>query len=906
MENSRYAYYAFISYNHRDSKQAKWIQEELENFKFPTKLKKDYGSRIPDSLRPIFRDATDLNAGVLEENLKRELLDSRFLIVVCSPESAQSEWVNKEVDFFIQNGREDQIIPLIVAGKPDAADEKEQCFVPALRNLKKEILGISIPELGAEKALVKVVAKMLSLKFDQLWQRHERQKRRAKRIKRSLAFIMLLLLIGSGFFAWDYNREKISYYADFVDKWGVPTGIIPLTKEQVAHRQGSYRFVSKQGKTRRVEYVNSHGIILGSNGIHSDYLIGGIYAPVNIKINYRENGSVSNIAWFNERNAKIFDLSFSKERQGFLMEMKNLEKKPGEYHDLWGESKVRVYSIMRDSRGFISRMMYRNVQGYQVWDKNKSFGEAYTRNSRGQILSTVHLDKSGLQMEDDLKYEYVYDSLGFLQEISCTRKNEEKRSRVVRYSHDSWGNIISVREYDDDGNPRYDQKGVFERKYEYDDFGNVIKIARFDANKELICEKGSREAYVLMDYNYNEKGLVKKISSYGIDGEPLMTEEGWYTVSDEYDDKGRIVKTNYWDKDGKPFGIGNTDVSEERYEYDNDGHMISERYFDANGSLTKKHGVLASSKYEYDDKGNLIKLIHLDNQNAPTKGAVETRFEYDEQGNTTKRSAYDKDGHLTMCEFGYAVEASDYDEFGNRIKESFYDTNGALTKGSFSSYAVVIYDYNKYGYISRTCFYDENQNKVLNFEGIACESFEYDENGNAIKTVYEGTDGKVIKNKGGFSEERKEYDEKGNIIEEKYFDENGNPVIAASGFASVKTKYNKQKEFTEKTYYDTVGKHIMNNFGFATVIRKFDDFGNLVEQAYFDTVGRLVDPEGWYWKMTAPCARNLYEYDERNRLVKQSCHNADDSEVYYTVTTYEGSKKNEKKYRPSGEPWEEK
>ena len=192
MENSRYAYYAFISYNHKDSKQARWIQEELENFKFPTTLKNDYGSRIPDSLRPIFRDATDLNAGILEENLKRELSDSRFLIVVCSPESARSEWVNKEVDFFIQNGREDQIIPLIVAGKPDAADEKEQCFVPALRNLKKEILGISIPELGAEKALVKVVAKMLSLKFDQLWQRHERQKRKAKRIKRSLAFIMLL------------------------------------------------------------------------------------------------------------------------------------------------------------------------------------------------------------------------------------------------------------------------------------------------------------------------------------------------------------------------------------------------------------------------------------------------------------------------------------------------------------------------------------------------------------------------------------------------------------------------------------------------------------------------------------------------------------------------------------------
>ena len=896
MVNSRYAYYAFISYNHRDSKQAKWIQEELENFKFPTTLKKEYGSRIPNSLRPIFRDATDLNAGVLEENLKRELLDSRFLVVVCSPESAQSEWVNKEVNFFVQNGREDQIIPLIVAGKPDAADEKEQCFVPALRNLKKEILGISIPELGAEKALVKVVAKMLSLKFDQLWQRHERQKRRAKRIKRSLAFIMLLLLIGSGFFAWDYNREKISYYADFVDKWGVPTGIIPLTEEQVAHRQGSYRFVSKQGKIRRVEHVNSHGLILDGVVRHSDYHIYGHYVPDNMEINYHENGSVSNIACFDKRNARIFDLRFSKEGKSFLMEIRPRKKEWEKNFGELAESKVRMYSITRDSSGFISRMMYRNAQGYPVWDKKKSFGEAYTRNSRGQILSEIRLDKSGRQMEDDLKYENVYDSLGYLQERSRTRKNEEKRNRVKRYSYDDWGNLISERNYDDDGNPQYDEDGIFEEKYEYDDFGNVVKIAKFDANKELICGKGSRIAYTLMDYN--EKGLEIKKSAYGIDGEPVMTEDGWFTISREYDDKGRPIKENYWDKDGKPVGKEGTDVSEQRYEYDIDGNIVCQSFFDANGNLTEKNGY-AIEKREFDDKGNVVKFSYFDAQNVPVKGSAEFIFEYDEQGNIIKASAYDKDGHLAIYNFGSAVEISDYDEFGNLVKQSYYDTKGVLTKNSHGL-AVVTGDYNQYGRISRACSYDENQNKILLDGGYACESFEYDENGNAIKTVFEGTNGNAIKNKVGFSEQRNEYDEKGNIIEEKYFDTNGNPVIIDYGYASVKRKFNKQNELIEESYYDTTGKPIMNDDGFAKVIRKIDDFGNRIERAFFDTKGRLVTMKD------TPCARDLYEYDERNRLVKQSCRNADDSEMYYTVTTYEGSKKTERKYHPSGEPWDEK
>ena len=923
MENTRYAYYAFISYNHRDSKQAKWIQEELENFKFPTTLKKDYGSRIPDSLRPIFRDATDLNAGVLEENLKRELLDSRFLIVVCSPESAQSEWVNKEVDFFIQNGREDQIIPLIVAGKPDAADEKEQCFVPALRNLKKEILGISIPELGAEKALVKVVAKMLSLKFDQLWQRHERQKRRAKRIKRSLAFIMLLLLIGSGIFAWDYNREKISYYADFVDKWGVPTGIIPLTEEQVAHRRGSYRFVSKQGKIRRVEYVNSHGLIWGQGKFggkgHSDYQIYDAFLPASMKISYRESGRVSNIAYFNEKNERIFDLRFSKEGQSFLMEIKIRKK----WISRLMAKEVRMYSITRDSGGFISRIMYKNSHGYPVRNRKDIFGVAYTRNPRGQILSTVHLDESGHQMEGDLKDENVYDSLGYLlQKRSSPRKKDEKRYSVERYSYDSWGNLISIRNYDDDGNPRYDE-GIFEEKYDYDDFGNVVKTAKFDANKELICPTGSSIAYTLMDYNYNEKGVEIKESFYGKDGEPVTAErQDWFAQSKKYDDKGRLVKTKYWDKDGKPFGMGTTDVSEERYEYDIDGHRISESFFDANGNLTEKDGYIsehyASVKYEYDDKGNRIKEAYFDAQNVRI---VEKINEYDKWGNLAKISAYDKDGHLadqTKDMPGYAVETYVNDEFGNTIKESYYDAKGALTKGPWG-YAVVTYGYDQYGFISKLCIYDENQ-KEKPFDDDACTYYEkdekgntikrrerfseermkYDEKGNLIEKKYFDANGNSVISADGYATVTREYDEKGNLIEEKYFDTNGNPVINANGCASGKWKYNKQNEITEASFYGTTGKPIMRHDGYATVIQKFDDFGNRIEQAFFDTKGRPVIEK------TTLCARNLYEYDEQNRLIKHSCRNVDDSEMWYTATTYEGNKKTEKKYHPSGEPWEEK
>ena len=36
MNESSYHYYAFISYNHRDEKVAKWLQLRLEHYKLPS------------------------------------------------------------------------------------------------------------------------------------------------------------------------------------------------------------------------------------------------------------------------------------------------------------------------------------------------------------------------------------------------------------------------------------------------------------------------------------------------------------------------------------------------------------------------------------------------------------------------------------------------------------------------------------------------------------------------------------------------------------------------------------------------------------------------------------------------------------------------------------------------------
>ena len=97
--------YAFISYNHKDKDMAKWLQAKLESYKLPTEIHNEFeDSRY---LRPVFRDKTDLNTGILSDELRKNLQTSKYLVVLCSPNSAHSKWVNDEVKAFIEGKRDE-------------------------------------------------------------------------------------------------------------------------------------------------------------------------------------------------------------------------------------------------------------------------------------------------------------------------------------------------------------------------------------------------------------------------------------------------------------------------------------------------------------------------------------------------------------------------------------------------------------------------------------------------------------------------------------------------------------------------------------------------------------------------------------------------------------------------------
>lgn len=219
-------YFAFISYSHRDKKWGDWLHKSLETYKVPKALIRTKGrdGEVPKRLFPIFRDREELpTSSDLGSNINTALEASRYLIVICSPNSAQSQWVNEEILAWKRLGKEDRILCLIVDGEPNATDKgqpDDECFPESLKfkigedgELSKERTEPIAADArkhtdGKSNAKLKLLAGLLGVNYDDLKQRDQRRKRYHKIFQSvvGIAFFIGLLLV-SHF----QNEAKIKY-----------------------------------------------------------------------------------------------------------------------------------------------------------------------------------------------------------------------------------------------------------------------------------------------------------------------------------------------------------------------------------------------------------------------------------------------------------------------------------------------------------------------------------------------------------------------------------------------------------------------------------------------------------------------------------------------------------------------
>ena len=214
-------YRAFISYSHADMAFARWLHRAIENYRVPSQLigtDGDFGS-VPARLRPVFRDEDELaGAAQLGPELEDALRNSAALIVICSPESARSQWVDKEIRTFKRLNPDAPVLAVIARGQPGVPDAP--CFPEALlfgvdangeidRSITLEPLAPDLQKQERQVVKLKLIAGLLGLSYGVLQQRDRRRARRIATAMTIFALVLIAILSALSIAAISYARIAV-------------------------------------------------------------------------------------------------------------------------------------------------------------------------------------------------------------------------------------------------------------------------------------------------------------------------------------------------------------------------------------------------------------------------------------------------------------------------------------------------------------------------------------------------------------------------------------------------------------------------------------------------------------------------------------------------------------------------
>lgn len=189
-------YRAFVSYSHRDKAPGAKLFRKLDGYRTPKALvgaETRFGP-APAKLYPLFRDREELTtAPDLSDRIKAALAGSEHLVVLCSPDAAQSPWVNREITEFAALHGPERIHPVIARGAPP------DCFPPALLAVQPEPIAADLrPEGdGWTDGPLKAIAGILGVGFGALRDREVDRARRRTRFALGLASLFLALFVGA-------------------------------------------------------------------------------------------------------------------------------------------------------------------------------------------------------------------------------------------------------------------------------------------------------------------------------------------------------------------------------------------------------------------------------------------------------------------------------------------------------------------------------------------------------------------------------------------------------------------------------------------------------------------------------------------------------------------------------------
>lgn len=235
--SKKYKYDAFISYRHAelDKFVAENLHRKLESYKISKKVLSN-GRTSRSKIERVFRDKDELPiTNNLEDPIIKALSESEYLIVICTPRLKESIWCKKEIETFIQMHGRDKIFAVLAEGEPHESFPEEILYreekvphpdgtestrlVPA-EPLAADVRGKSKKEIlkAMDVELLRLLAPMLGVDFDDLKQRHrERKFRRIITATVSAAVLCLGIGVASSIAAYHINKQKEQIEAQSIE-----------------------------------------------------------------------------------------------------------------------------------------------------------------------------------------------------------------------------------------------------------------------------------------------------------------------------------------------------------------------------------------------------------------------------------------------------------------------------------------------------------------------------------------------------------------------------------------------------------------------------------------------------------------------------------------------------------------
>lgn len=680
-----------------------------------------------------------------------------------------------------------------------------------------------------------------------------------------VAAVAAVLLVGvAGWQIWDYNRVKIAFYKDYVERWGVPEGVGELSSSEVSHLHRMYRFESSKGKVRRVSHVNSLGVII------SDGESERTERPLDQEITYTPEGKVSRIKVRDHNGKVLYVKSFNEKLSTMSFQYDdehNTERALAAQSIGYGrflednsaqKGKITKWFLEYDEEGFTTSIKYAGLDGSPVGDENNIYGRIMKHDKSGRITEIKYIGQNG-------NPQPTRWGMG-----------------IKRFYYDDKDNWVRAVYYTVDDKPAYDDfDGVGIYEMQYDDNGNMSYAWHKDGDGALMIPKKNGVAGV--KYEYDDKGFIKKITTLGADGKAEYTAgEGQAGYITKCDENGFFCEQVFIDPDGKPcensFGIS-------KYTMKNDSHgNLLERWsYNIDGNLTEGNAGYAGEKSDYDSLGNVIRWVIYGTDRKPIEnedGVCGLELKYDERGLTILRKYLGAD--LKPC----------------------YNNNHVC---------IAVYDYDKRGNTTRIAFYDQEQKKLeCSDENVAGWNLKYDDNGNEVERVFFNEKDEICEVDGGYARLVRTYDEHGHLASDRYYNVNGQLVKVgnsagndyvndvrgntlvhmpigpdgnqAAGLLETRYKYDKYDNVTEIAYFDH-GAAVVNYDNIHKTVKAYDSRNQEIEAKYYGVDGNLTLSK----KDGIAILRN--EFDQKGNRVKAYYYGTDskpiESKEGWASSTYE-------------------